>query len=92
MDKTDWESLDSLREELAAIKARIIANEDDFLAKAGPDSTAGYFETEDFGAGLPFEFRLLLQIAKDRGRAEVLEGACEGLELALLMSMKRDEQ
>ena len=78
-------AFDDLREELAAIKARIEANKDDLLSGAGPDSTAGYFEDENFGAGLPFKFRLMLQIAKDQGRAEVLEGACEGLEMALLM-------
>lgn len=79
-----WETLARLKNELEAIEERIEANHDDFLSAAGPDSMTGYFETADFGKGLPLDMRLLLQIAKDTGRAEVLEGICVGLELALL--------
>lgn len=83
LDKS-WETLAQLKNELEAIRERLEANHDDFLNGAGPDSMTGYFETDDFGEGLPFKFRLLLQIAKDTGRAEVLEGICDGLEMALL--------
>lgn len=79
-----WETLAQLKNELAAIEERIEANHDDFLSGAGPDSMTGYFETDNFGEGLPLSTRLLLQIAKDTGRAEVLGGICDGLELALL--------
>lgn len=79
-------ALSELKEELDAIEERLEANNEDYLNGAGPDAATGYFETEDFGGGLPFEFRLLLQIAKDQGRLEVLRGAYEGLEMAFLAS------